>query len=569
LAFKNINKHKFDTTDMKKIILPVLLTFFTTLAYSQKIEKKGKAISNNQPKLVIGIVVDQMRADYVYRFADKFGEGGFNRLLSQGFECSNTNYNYVPTYTGPGHAAIYSGTVPYYNGIIANDWYERKVGHKVYVTEDTTVKTIGSNSDAGKMSPRRLLSTTITDELQLFNNKQSKVIGICLKDRGSILPAGHFPHSAYWFDNKTGNWITSSYYTNELPTWVNRFNDKKLAEQYLSKPWNTLYPIAQYTVGLANGSPFRLPYKGEESNQFPHDLPKIMNKEGYELLRSTPFGNSFTTDFAIETIAQEKLGKGNFTDFLALSFSSTDYIGHQFGINAIETEDTYARLDKDLERFFRFVDSSIGIENVLIFLTADHGAAQTPSQMQSLNIPAGIFKSHKIKDSLSKFISKQYGEANWVLHYDNQQFWLNNSLLENKKLDRNKLIEICLNYLKKMEGVQDVFNTADLLNSNTTAGLVDHLIRGISPLRSGDILMTLQPGWFDAHYAANGGTTHGSGHVYDTHVPLYWFGWHIKQGASSSPVFITDIAATLSDLLHIARPNACIGNPLTEMLIKK
>lgn len=552
----------------KKIGISILLLAVTAIQAQKNNVSKNKTISKH-PKLVIGIVVDQMRYDYLYRFADKYGKGGFNRFLSQGFECSNTNYNYVPTYTGPGHAAIYTGTTPQYNGIIANDWYDAKIGRSVYVTEDTTVTTIGSESTAGKMSPRKLLSTTITDELQLSNNKQSKVIGICLKDRGSILPAGHFPAAAYWFDNKSGNWITSSYYANQLPLWVQQFNTKKLCDQYLAKPWTTLFPIEQYTVGLANGSSFRNPYKGEEKNEFPHDLPAIKNAIGYELIRSTPFGNSFTVDFAIEALTQEKMGTGKFTDFLALSFSSTDYVGHQFGINAIETQDTYARLDKDLERLFAHLDKTIGMDNVLIFLTADHGAAETPAHMQSLNIPSGVFSSDKIKEKLSKHISAIYGEGNWILHYNNQQFWLNNVLIEEKKLNKKELVDNCILFLKKMEGVQDVYNTSELSQLNTANQHIDKLVLGISPIRSGDIAIVLQPGWFDAPYAAKGGTTHGSGFAYDTHVPLLWLGWKIKQGSSATPVNITDIAATLSNLLHISKTNASIGIPINKLINKK
>lgn len=545
----------------------IIFCILAEFLYAQKPgEKTGVPL---QPKLVIGIVVDQMRHDYLYRFADKFGDGGFKRMLSEGFECRNTHYEYVPTYTGPGHAAIYTGTTPHYNGIIGNDWYDRASGSSVYVTGDAAVAAVGSNSKAGKMSPKWLLSTTITDELRLSNNKQSKVIGVCIKDRGSILPAGHIPSAAYWFDGSTGTWITSTYYAAELPKWVKRFNDKKLCDSYLSQPWTTTYPIEQYTIGLPNGSPYRQSYKGEKVNQFPHDLPAIKKVVGNELIRSTPFGNSYTVDFALEALAQEQLGKDGITDFLAVSFSSTDYVGHQFGINSIELQDTYIKLDKDLARLFHYVDSAVDMDNTLIFLTADHAAAQTPAQMLSLNIPAGVFNSDSLKDKLNAFLSKHFGDGQWMLHYANQQFWLNNKLIEDKKAHREELIELSIAFLKKMNGVQEVYATAELSKSNSANGMIDRLLRGFSPLRSGDIALVFQPGWFDAPYAKDGGTTHGTGYAYDTHVPLLWMGWKIQPGSTSRLVGITDIAATLSDLLHISRPNACVGNPITDVIFGK
>jgi predicted AlkP superfamily pyrophosphatase or phosphodiesterase len=551
---------------MKNTIAVILFSFFMLSGFAQKATTKTIAVKSDHPKLVIGIVIDQMRYDYIYRFADKYGTGGFKRLLNNGFDCSNTNYDYVPTYTGPGHAAIYTGTTPYYNGIIGNDWYDRDLGRSVYVAEDTTVTSVGTTSNAGKMSPRKLLTTTITDELRLSNNKKSKVIGVCLKDRGAIMPAGHIPSAAYWFDNKSGNWITSTYYAAELPQWVQQFNNKKLPDSYLSKPWNTLYPIEKYTVGLDNGSPYRNNYKGEEANRFPHNLPAIREKIGYELMRSSPFGNAFTVDFAIETMNQEKMGRGNFTDFLAVSFSCTDYVGHQFGINSIELQDTYARLDKDLERLFNYVDKSIGMDNVVIFLTADHGAAQTPEQMKDMGIPSGIFSAEKLKEKLNAFISSVYGEGNWVLEYNNQQFWLNNKTIDDKKINRSELIDKCLTFIMKMQGVQDVYNISEIGQWKAADPHAQKLINGVNLQRSGDIAIVLQPGWFDAEYASHGGTTHGSGYSYDTHVPLLWMGWNIKHGASAASVHTTDIAATLSDLLHIPYTNASVGTPLTDII---
>lgn len=549
---------------MRKLLFVAVSILFVTAGSAQK-NKNAKA--DGTPKLVVGIVVDQMRNDYLYRFAEKYGDGGFKRMLKDGFECRNTNYNYVPTYTGPGHAAIYSGTTPYYNGIIANDWYDAKTGKMMYVTEDQSVKSVGTTSKAGIMSPKNLLATTMTDELMLSNNRQSKVVGVCIKDRGSILPAGHIPTAAYWFDDETGNFVTSTYYTEKLPIWVTKFNSSKKVDSYLSKSWETLFNIKSYTVGLPNGGDYRKAFKGAEKNAFPHNLPALREKNGTGLIRSTPFGNSLTVDFAIEALQNEKMGQGKYTDFLAVSFSSTDYVGHQFGINSIEVQDTYARLDKDLERLFAYLDKNVGMDNVLVFLTSDHGAAQNPQQMMDMGIPAGVLDTDKIASTLSDKISEKFGAGKWVSKYYNQQFWLNDSLIDSKKLNRNDIVEEVLPFLRKMDGVQAVYNTstADWKASNEHT---EKMLNGLSPVRSGHIALLLQPNWFGGSYAAKAGTTHGSNYTYDTHVPLVWMGWKIKSGSTAQPFNITDIASTVCDMLHISTTNASMGTPMTDLITK-
>ncbi|WP_027000724.1 alkaline phosphatase PafA [Eisenibacter elegans] len=540
----------------------VLLTSVAVLAQHNPDHKS--------PKLVVGIVVDQMRPEFMYRFADKYTEGGFKRLLKQGFEFREAHYDYIPTYTGPGHAAVYTGTTPKYNGIIANNWYDRQLDRSVYVVEDTTVRTVGSSSDAGLMSPKNLLSSTVSDELRLFNNAQSKVIGVALKDRGSILPAGHFPTGAYWYDSQTGHWITSTYYADTLPQWVQDFNARKLPDQYLSKPWETLFPLEQYTVGLPNGGAYRLPYRGASAadNKFPHNLPALKEQNGYGLLSTTPFGNSFTLDFAIAALEAEQLGRGHHTDMLLVSFSSPDYIGHQFGINSIELQDNYVRLDRDLARLFDYLDKQVGMEEVIVFLTSDHGAAQTPAQMRDLGIAAGVFNGRAMKKQLDEHLKKTFGEGRWVLSYMNQQLWFNKVAMAKANISHETMVAVCSAFLKDFEGVQTVYDLHQVDRFSPEDPTIARLARGVSPLRSGDLMMMLQPNWFDAPYAAEGGTTHGSGYSYDTHIPLVWMGWQIKPGTTAQRVAVSDIAATLSDLLRISRPNATLGQPRTDLMVK-
>ncbi|MEO8088088.1 MAG: alkaline phosphatase family protein, partial [Bacteroidota bacterium] len=339
-----------------------------------------------KPKLVVGIVVDQMRYDYLFRFKEKYSEGGFRRLMHDGFLFENANYNYVPTYTAPGHTCIYTGTTPSHNGIISNDWYDRELGKTIGCVWDSTMKPVGTTSISGKMSPKNLLCTTVTDELRAASNFKSKVIGIALKDRGAILPAGHSANAAYWHDPYSNNWVTSSYYMAQLPTWAQKFNERKMVDSMLSKPWNTLLPVDSYVESTADDTPYEGLFKGETKPVFPHNLPEI-KKDDEELIRKTPFGNTFTAMFAKAAIEGEQLGKGSNIDFLAISFSSTDYVGHMFGTNAIELEDTYIRLDRDLADLLSYLDNTVGKNNYLLFLTADHGAVANPIYNHDHNLP--------------------------------------------------------------------------------------------------------------------------------------------------------------------------------------
>src|SRR5688572_13531720 len=395
---------------------------------------QAKSKPLDRPKLVVGIVVDQMRYDFLYRYWDKYSDDGFKRLLREGFSFENTQYNYVPTYTGPGHASIYTGATPATHGIVGNDWFVCETGLNMYCTGDPGVGTIGSASVAGKMSPNNMIATTITDELRLATNLGSKVIGVCLKDRGSILPAGHMPNAASGYEGSTGGCITSSYYTERLPAWVESFNNQKQADKYLSQPWNTLLPLAQYTESTPDDNEFEKPLGNETRPVFPHDLPKLRGTT-FDILRYSPFGNTLTKDFAIETIKQEKMGQGNFTDFLALSFSSTDYIGHQFGPNSVEIEDTYLRLDKDIAEFLKFLDKQVGKKDVLVFLTADHGAAHVPNFLKTMKLPAGSNSPVLLRDSLEKHLQKEFGPGNWISSYENQQVYLNRNFIQSKKTD--------------------------------------------------------------------------------------------------------------------------------------
>ena len=533
---------------MKAKILLLVSLLFTINTFAQK------------PKLIVGIVVDQMRVDYLTRYESKFGEGGFKKLIKGGYFNKNANFNYVPTYTGPGHASIFTGSVPRVNGIISNDWYDKKTGKNMYCAQDETVTTVGSTSNAGKMSPRNMLTTTIGDEMRLATNMQAKVIGISQKDRASILPAGHTANAAYWYDGSNGMFITSTFYMQKLPLWVSAFNDKKLPEKYLSQDWTTLLPIASYSESLPDDNAFEGLFKGESKPVFPHKLAELKEKnKGLNMIRATPFGNSLTKDFALEAIKNEQLGADAVTDLLSVSFSSTDYVGHQYGINAIETEDTYLRLDKDLEELINYLEKNIGKDNFVIFLTADHGGAHNAAYLQSLKVPAGLIDEKGIEDAMKAHLKEVFGDT-LVMSFSNQQFFLNHTTLAKNKLKLKEVTMEAARFALTLEGVANAYSLYDVIASSQSNDVaLSRIYMGFNDVRSGDVILNYLPAYLD--YGKTG-TTHGAAYSYDTHVPLLWYGWKINQGSSYEPVNISDIAPTLSSFLDISFPNGCVGKPI-------
>lgn len=542
---------------MKKIIPVFFLSLFLISSFAQT----SKTVS--KPKLVVGIVVDQMRYDYIYRFWDKFGNDGFKKLVNEGFFCKNTNYNYVPTYTGPGHASIYTGTTPAVHGIIANDWYDKSSGKNMYCVQDDKVASVGTTAAEGKRSPVNLLTTTITDELRISSNMKSKVIGIALKDRSAILPAGHTANAAYWYDGSIGSFITSTYYMKELPLWVQEFNKKELAKKYLSEPWTTVLPLEQYTESLPDDNKYETIGKGEMKPVFPHNLPELMKLNGgLNIIRATPFGNTLTKDFAIQTMKSENMGKSEATDFLAVSFSSPDYIGHAYGPNSVEQEDDYIRLDKELAELLKAIELQVGKGNALVFLTADHAAPEVPAYLTDLKIPSGYVKENKMVDSLKKYLTKTYGDS-LVLSFSNQQLFLDHKAIDSKKYILQQIQEDVALFLQRFPEVSEVLTATTLNNNQFTEGSRYLMQKGYNAKRSGDVLVNYLPAYID--YMPTG-TTHGSPYSYDTHVPLLFYGWNIKQGNSTEQIYITDLAATLAMMLNIQFPNGCTGKPISFLV---
>jgi Type I phosphodiesterase / nucleotide pyrophosphatase len=539
---------------MKKLSFCLLL-IISSLTFAQNLQR---------PKLVIGIVVDQMRWDYLYRYYDRYSNDGFKRLLNGGFSCENTFINHLPSVTGVGHATIYTGSVPSLHGIAANEWIDQLTGKSVYCVADSSVRPVGNPSAVdGKMSPRNLLTTTITDELRIATNFQSKIVSLSLKDRASILPGGHMPTAAFWLDDATGNFITSSYYMDQLPDWVNQFNSKKHIEQLIANGWNTLYPVNTYMESDADAKPYEGLYANETRSVFPHDLKTAYSKSKSSF-RNTPFGNTLTLEFAKKALHAYQLGKGSATDFLTINIASTDYVGHMFGANAIETEDTYLRLDKDLAEFFKTLDLQVGKGQWLAFLTADHGAANAMGFMQEHNLPADFSNTRALTDSLNKILLSKFQTAALVRSITSYEVNFDLNKISSANLDFNAIRQAAVDFLQRQPGISYAVDMAWVGRAPVPEKLRTMMINGYNFKRSGQIQIIINPGWFDVTNKT--GTTHGTWAPYDTHIPLLWYGWHIKHGQTNREVYMTDIAPTLAAILHIQMPNGCIGKVIEEVL---
>ena len=539
---------------MRKVCTLLMISVLSITAFSQQAAK---------PKLVVGIVVDQMRPDFISRYFNRYGNDGFKRILREGFNCENTFIPYTPTYTGAGHACVYTGSVPALNGIVGNNWYDKALGRSVYCTEDDSVQSVGSNSSAGKQSPRNLWSNTISDEMRLATNFRSKTIAIALKDRGSILPGGFTANGAYWFDNSSGGWISSTFYMQQLPPWLVDFNNKKLPDGYLKQNWSTLYPITSYVQSTADSKPYENTISGED-NTFPH-ITDTVTRNRYETFKFTPYANTYTFQTARAAVEGEQLGKRGVTDMLAISFSSPDYLGHSTGPNSIEIEDMYLRFDRDLGAFLKFLDSTQGKNNYVLFITADHGVAHVPGFMIENKLPAGTFSTTTLRTKLNNALQQQFNVAGLVSSIMNYQVYLDDKLVAQNKLDKQAIRQLIIDSLLRVPAVSQVVDLATLQTANIPAELKRTLTNGYNQKLSGDVQYILKPNFFDG---GSRGTTHGAWNPYDSHIPMLWFGWGIRSGRSNREVYMSDIAPTVAALLQIQMPNGTTGKVMEEVMKK-
>jgi predicted AlkP superfamily pyrophosphatase or phosphodiesterase len=527
----------------------------------------GKATAQKKSKLVVGIVVDQMCYDYIYRYQQHFKKNGFNTFLKKGVNCRNVNYNYVPTFTGPGHASIYTGTSPNNHGIIGNAWFDRQTGTTVNCVEDLSVIGIGTTSSACKASPKNLLTYTITDQLKL-SYPSAKVISISIKNRSAILPGGHLSDGSYWFDNVNGTFTTSSYYKNQLPDWLLEFNKTKNANTYL-KDWDLLYPIEKYIAGKNDASKYEGLINGKTSPTFPYNLTALPSTD-FSNFTISPFANTLLTDLAITAIENEKLGNDSQTDMLCVSYSTPDIAGHVFGPYSLEMEDMYARLDREIAKLMDELNNRFGKDNFTVFLTADHAVVPIPQMLVDMKLPGGYLNMATKKEVLKNALNTQFGKALTIKEI-NQNIYLNRQEIDSLKLDFNTICQFIVKEIRDWPEVKAVYTAQEFLNNEGNNDKWREMVRlGFDAKRSGDVLFILQPGYLPIHDESERmGTSHGSAFNYDTHVPLMWYGGGLHPKDIFRPLEIVDISATLTHLLFLQRSGAMTGEPIIEVLDNK
>ena len=488
---------------MKKNILILLLLACSFMGHAQV----------NRPKLVVGIVVDQMRWDYLYYYNKEFVEGGFKRLLAEGYSCENTMIPYIPTVTAIGHSSIYTGSVPALTGILGNSFFIN--GKNTYCCGDDNVQSVGSSSKEGKMSPRNLLASTIGDELKLATDFKSKVIGVALKDRAAILPAGHSADAAYWWDTSAGHFVTSTYYMDKLPSWAVEFNKK-----HQQKPGSDI--------------------------------------------KSKPQGVTMTFDMAEAALKNERLGLGTETDMLAVSVSSTDIIGHMYSTRGPEIHDAYIQLDRDLAHFFNTLDAQVGRGNYLVFLTADHGGSHNPNFMRSHKLAAGGFAGWNLTKEINKELQQSFGtKVNFILGENALRIYFDRKSIAEAGLELAKVKAKAKQLLEKKENITYVVDYDNMATQPIAQPIRERIINGYNRERGGDLLIITNPGWVNCPSSPDyKGTNHGLWNPDDSHIPLIFMGWGITPGATSHPTSMTDIAPSVCSMLHIQMPNACVGNPV-------
>ncbi len=551
---------------MKRYLLCFLVLI---IGFSSCVRKPARV---ERPKLVVGLVIDQMRWDYLYRYYERYGNDGFKRLLRDGYNCQNTMVDYLPSFTGPGHSCIYTGSVPSIHGIAGNNWHDNQTRENVYCVDDKNVYIPGDTSKAASYSPRNLLTTTITDELKLATNFRSKVYGVAIKDRGSILPAGHAANAAYWYNDKTGNFVTSTYYDTayQNPAWLKAFNKRNMADSLAKLNWTLLDAPETYTQSTKDNNLYEDAFKGESEPVFPHKFSMMSKSDRLSAIKTIPAGNTLTLEMAKACMEGADMGHGEETDFMCVSLSSTDYAGHQFAPNAMELEDMYMRLDKELAEFLNYLDKHVGRGQYLLFLTADHGGAHNPQFLKDKNIPAGV--AFNLTDDLNNYLKDVYKkDVKLVSTIMNYQVYLNDSLLAaDKSLNREDLKQQIRNWLlntmppKYRIPVSYVMDMEDMGKAAVPEPIRSMAINGYNYARSGCLQIVFNPGWFESDHFA--GTTHGNWNPYDAHIPLIWYGWHVPKGETNEVVNMTDISPTLAALLHIQMPNGCIGKPIRRLM---
>jgi len=541
----------------------IIISFFII----HKAGGQGAYIPPDKPKLVVGIIVEQMRYDQLEKFRSRLGENGIRKLLNEGTYFQNASFQYVLTQSSSGHATIATAAEPSLHGITSDNWYLPLRNELVYSTGDRNVSPVGGSFEAGLHSPVNLLTSTFSDELKMATNRKARVFAVGLKENPVIFSAGHAADGAYWYDDITGTFMSSTYYTDSLPPWINDFNAMRYPDSYLSGPWTLLRQISDYSDCLPDTNYYESGFN--RITYFPYDLKKLSssgrsNKDrDYSLLRETPFGNTLTTSLATKLIEMEGLGQDDITDFLSICYTSTDYIGHRFGPSSYEMADALFRLDKDIEYLLNYLNEKIGKRNVLIFFTSSHGVSEIPGVLEDNRIPSGYFRQDQALQLLRSYLNAVYGEGNWVKGYADKQVYLNRSLIEDARISLDEVQKRVARFMVQLTGVASAYPYSAFEAYDFGNGSLKKIINNFNPQRSGDVIVTLNSGWVEKE--DNYITNHNSPYEYDSHVPLVWYGWSVNRMAVTRKVNMTDIAATLSSLCKVPLPNGSTGEPLFEL----
>ena len=502
-----------------------LLTFFLLAAATA-----GAAESVRKPRLVVAIIVDQFRYDYMTRYKAEY-KGGLARLLEHGAVFTNANYQHIPTVTAVGHSIFMSGAYPSVSGIVGNDWYDRGAGKRVTSVSDDSVKILGGSGEGGA-SPNRLLVSTVGDELKAATGGKAHVIGVSMKDRAAILPAGHAADAAYWFDSSNGSFVSSTFYLKDLPAWVKEFNLHSM-EKYKGAQW----------VG----------------GKLPSDA-KLSSAIG-----ASPFGNDLLEGFVERAIQAENLGKDDIPDLLTVSFSANDYVGHEFGPDSSEVHAICLATDEMLDRLFKFLDSSVGLNNVLVVLAADHGVAPTPEANAARRVPAGRMPANVVQSTVQTELAKKYGDGKWILSSSEHTLYLNLDLIREKKLTRTEVEEAVRDVVLTIPHVSRAYTRTQLMNGGVFDDRIGRRVaNGFNEIRGGDVYLVLEPSWI---YGATG-TSHGSVFNYDSHVPVVFMGPWANSGNYDENIEPNDIAPTLATILEIETPSGADGRALKEIIVR-
>lgn len=538
--------------------------------------------AQGKPRLVLQITVDQLRGDLIDRFSIHIGEGGFRYLLDHGVNFTNAHHRHANTETIVGHTTLATGTDPAIHGMVANLWFDRKTGKPFYNVQDPDFPLVGATGvDAENeidptqraattdgRSPRNIISSTISDEIGLHFGPTSKVFGVSVKDRGAIAMAGH-AGDAYWFSKSEGRFVTSTFYRDAYPGWIEDWNSKGLVASYANRSWTLLGDVGKYAFADRDDQPWETDIQGF-GRTFPHNWGAAEGKYFTTLLTLSPAGDEITVDFAKALLDAEQLGQDDVTDYLSVSLSSTDYVGHMFGPSSLEAEDNFAHLDRQIADLLTHVDAVVGLENTLIVLSADHGAPEHPEFLATLGIEAGLFSFERV-DTEPGFVRLQidFGEsADLVQNFSNPYVYLNQDLISKRSLDPLVVERAVAEELQKLPGIAYAVGSSDLRRGSfAKTKISDAVLANFNPDRSGDIYVVFEPHWFVADFdGLHVASAHGSPWTYDTHVPLIFTGSNIVPQTVARRVETVDVAPTIASLLGTKPPSGAVGVPLPEAM---